>query len=57
MIGNYREISLGFWCSKGFTRLLAWSLDKFCEEKVFMEAQGGFRSKRCADQLFVIRGL
>ena len=54
--GYYRGISLECCVAKVFTRLLVWRLG-FCEENVFTEALGDFTSKRCADQLFVFKGV
>ena len=50
-VGNYRGITLGCSVVKVFIRVLARRLGRFAEDRILMEAQGGFRSHtRYSDQ-------
>ena len=57
-VGNYSGIALGCNIVKVFLRMVAWRLGRFAEDKILMEAQGGFSShRRCSDQWLVLRGV
>ena len=57
-VGNYRGIALGCSVVKVFVSVFARRLERFAEDRILTEMQGGFRSgRRCLDQWLVLGDL
>ena len=57
-VRNYGGIALGCSVVKVFVRVLVRRLEKFAEDRILTEMQGGFRSgRRCSDQWLMLRGV
>ena len=57
-VENYRGIALGCSMAKVFMIVMVRGLRRFAEDRIFREAQGGFRShRRCSDQLLMLKGV
>ena len=53
-VGSYGAIALVCSMAKVFMRVLARRMRRFAEDKILMDAQGGFRNRRCSDQWLVL---